>query len=348
MDKTSGTNLDLSIRMENYLKHYVRENLIPYRFLNFDRLTKLSKCIGLIGPRGSCKSLTAAAMGIVDYLIPGYKLISNMEIKWALKMANYIVGYQSNELDQAEFLNFDIEDSVAVMVDEVNIEFSEARRSITNRNLIFNKILQQLRKKKMNLIYTVQHEMWVDNRLRYQTDFFIRCQDICLKPGGIYLPYDFGEFATWTIYDMSGYLGQGSYQETGKPVIENWKIPSKRWWGCYDTDLIQGEDGGIYGGPVSGGPVELKRSEYIVRESENNALIFDTLKQLHDDGIDELPSHKLYKMLGVTTHKGKVYVGKILKGMGIEYHTWNKHYVIPAADLDRPETMKVPELVATT
>lgn len=344
MGKTTGVNLDLSLRMENYLKQYVRETVIPYRFLNYDRLVKLSKCIGLIGPRGSCKSLTAAAMGIIDYLIPGYELISNMEIKWALKLADYIVGYRSTELDQAEFLNFDTRDNVAVMIDEVNIEFSEARRSSTNRNLIFNKILQQLRKKKMNLVYTVQHEMWVDNRLRYQTDFFIRCQDICLKPGGIYLPFEFGEFATWTIYDMSGFLGQGSYQETNKPVIENWKVPTKKWWGCYDTSLIQGEEQQSYG-RVQGDEISLQRSEYIVKQEENVATVMDTIKSLHDDGIELIKTNVLYDLLGIKTQKGKIYVGKILKDMGIKYQTWNKSFKIPTADLNKPETMRVPKEV---
>jgi len=64
--ETSKINLDLSIKRESCLKQYVREQVIPQRFINYGRNTKLSKCIGIIGPRGSCKSITASAMGIID------------------------------------------------------------------------------------------------------------------------------------------------------------------------------------------------------------------------------------------------------------------------------------------
>lgn len=328
-------------RKAAYLKRFISEYIIPFRFLNHGRLTKLAKCIGLIGPRGSCKSLSASAMNIIDYMVPGYNVISNMEIAWGLHIGGLDAIYQSEKLDKAAVTNFDIEDKTVLMVDEVNLEFSEARRSMTNRALIFNKILQQLRKRKINLIYTVQHEMWIDSRLRWQTDFFIRTKDVCLQPGGLYLPYDFGEWAAWTIFDMSGYLGQGAFADTQRPVIENWRFHGKPWWNSYNTDQIQG----IEDEPATADGIKLKRAEYIVQEENNLAIIQDTIMDLHNQGISTIETAKLYEILGIHDHKGKTYLGKILKELGVQYQDWTGCYKIPDIDLDKPETMKIPKEV---
>lgn len=274
------------MNLESYLKRYVRENLLTEkrnRFFNWGKLKKLSKCIGLIGPRGSCKSVAAAAIGILDGLVPGFKVISNMAIKWGVKLGDYIVGYASEDLDKAALLNFDIDSDVWIVVDEVNIEFSEARRSTTNRNLIFNKILQQLRKRKLNLIYTTQHEMWIDNRLRFQTDVFIKTRDICLQPGGIYLPYEFGEWAEWNIYDMAGILGKGSYADHGIKYAQGLRFNARRWWNTFDTLEIQGEDESIYG-KGQFGQMEYQQTE----EAKNMGWIWEKVQHLIENYEAEL------------------------------------------------------------
>lgn len=337
-------NLSQSIKKESFLKRYISENVYPKRFLNFGRNTKLSKCIGIIGPRGSCKSIAASAMGIMDYLIPGYKLISNMNVRYAVKLGDLLAIYESAELDKMELLKFNFEDNVAALIDEVNIEFSEARRSMTNRNLIFNKLLQQLRKRAMNLIYTVQHEMWIDNRLRWQTDIFIKTKDVCLKPGGIYLPYDFGEYASWKIYDMMGIFGQGTYPETMKPVIEDWRFHAKRWWGTFDTKQIQGLDAENYGKDED--DIKIKRTEHVIQTERNYAEVYDIMQKLNNEGITSIKTDELWKKLNVTTHKAKIYVSKILKEMGVIYAPWAKSYTIPETNLDRPETLKKVEVPA--
>ncbi len=340
-------NLAQSIKQENYLKSYVADRVIPQRFINFGRNTKLSKCIGLIGPRGSCKSIGAAAMGIIDYLIPGSKLISNIEVKWGLRLGDFLVGYASEELDKMEMMKFNIEENVAVLIDEVNIEFSEARRSMTNRNLIFNKILQQLRKRSLNVIYTVQHEMWIDNRLRYQTNVFIKTQDVCMMPGGIHLPYDLGEYASWKVFDMSGIFGQGSYVDTHVPVIDGWNFSAKQWWNTFDTKQVQGIEQAAYGGDGEH-PLWLKRSGEIEREENNNAQLSDLILDLHNKGITEVPSEKMYASFGITAIQDKKNLGAQLKKLGIQYIAWKKAYRISNVDLENPETMRVPKEALAT
>ena len=335
-------NLAQSIKLENYLKSYVADRVIPQRFINFGRNTKLSKCIGLIGPRGSCKSIAAAAMGIIDYLIPGSKLISNMEVKWGLRLGDLLVGYRSEDLDKMELMKFNIEENVAVLIDEVNIEFSEARRSMTNRNLIFNKILQQLRKRSLNVIYTVQHEMWIDNRLRYQTNVFIKTQDVCMMPGGIHLPYDFGEYASWKVFDMSGIFGQGSYVDTHVPVIDGWSFSAKQWWNTFDTKQIQGIDQDEYG-KYGAEPMTFKRSGEIIAAGNNSRVLLDTIQELHDKGFTWVDSEDFYKLVGAETRTMRNELGSILKGYGI--YNRNNRFNIPDIDLANPETMRVPEEV---
>lgn len=258
MAVTTEINYSKSIKRESSIKKFVRGVLLPApanRYFNWGRNVKLSKCIGIIGPRGSCKSLSAAAISVMDGFVPGYKVVSNMGIRWGIKLGDYAVGYSSQDLDKAALLNFDIESNLFIVTDEVNIEFSEARRSMTNRNLIFDKIIQQLRKRSLNVIYTVQHEMWIDNRLRWQTDIFIKCKDICLKPGGLHLPFDFGEFADWRIYDMTGIFGHGAYQDTGRPLVDECRFHGKQWWGTYDTNQIIGGD------EIQYGSMDIKRTK---------------------------------------------------------------------------------------
>jgi len=333
------TSLSLSTKRESFLKEYIATNVLPQRFINYGRNTKLSKCIGIIGPRGSCKSIAAAAMSIMDYLVAGWIVISNMEVKWGVRLGDLIAGYQSEELDKMALMKFDIKDKVAVLIDEVNIEFSESRRSMTNRNLIFNKILQQLRKRQMNMVYTVQHEMWIDNRLRWQTDLFIKTKDVCMKPGGIYLPYDFGEYASWKMFDMSGIFGQGSYSDTLTPIIDDWWFSAKRWWNTFNTNEIQGLDQDDYAGASAGG-IELKRNSDIVKQEGNTSVLFDLFQEAHDNEYKFIEAKDLFRTVGATTKAGKDLVGSMIREMGIRYNQHRRAYVVPEFDLEKPETMK--------
>lgn len=330
----SKTDLNQSIKRESFLKRYISENVLPYRFINFGRNTKLSKCIGLIGPRGSCKSLGAAAMGIMDYLVPGYSLISNMDVKWGLNFKGDIIGYKSEKLDKMEFLKFKMDDRIAVLIDEVNIEFSEARRSMTNRNLIFNKILQQLRKRQMNVIYTVQHEMWIDNRLRWQTDVFIKTMDICLRPGGIHLPYEFGEYASWKVFDMSGIFGQGTYTETMKPLIDGWRFNGKKWWNTFDTNEIQGimED--------SYGKMEGQQPSVVEAEANKWGWLADKVKILHEQGINEIPSVRLSQYIG---QELTAKIRGMLKVYGVYYDALKQAYIVDGFDLENTQSINKPK-----
>lgn len=222
-----------------HLKRLFSERVLDERFINFFPNTQLSKVIGFIGPRGSMKSLSASAMTIIDYLVPGYNVWSNMNINWGVDYLGQKLLYNTQDLNKHKMMNFNLSNGL-VFIDEINLEFSEARRSMTKQNLTFNKLLQQIRKKQINLIYTVQSELWIDNRLRWQTDIFIKCEDTRMRAGGNRLPYEFGEIGVWTVFDMSGMLGAGSYYHTQRPV-KTFKFYGKQWWNTFDTFETQAD-----------------------------------------------------------------------------------------------------------
>lgn len=259
-------------------------------------------------------------MGILDYLVPGYQVISNMALKWGLQIGDDLLTYNSQDLDKAALLKFDIERQSTVIIDEVNIEFSEARRAITNRNLIFNKIMQQLRKRELNVIYTVQHEMWIDTRLRWQTDMYIKCQDICLKPGGLFLPFDLGEILEWRIYDMRGWLNQGAYQETGEPIT-GWRFPGKPWFDTYDTLEIQGEDELTYG-----------QSPHIKEQIDKWGWLDALVAGWNADGITDLTPDQLVRGLQTPLNKE---IRDQLRIRGVVWNNSSQTYRIDDFNLER-------------
>lgn len=342
MAEKTKIKFERSLEREHSLKHLISERILPDRFINFGRLTKLSKCIGFIGPRGSMKSLSTAAMSIIDYLVPGYNVFSNMDIAWGLNLGDYSVGYASKPLDRADLYAFDVSNGLLV-IDEPNMEFSEARRSMTNQNLTFNRIIQQLRKKQLNMIYAVQHEMWVDDRLRYQTDVFISCKDILLKPGNINLPYDFGTYCEWTIYDMSGFLGKGTFDETGEPHSLV-KFYGKRWWNTYDTNQIQAEEDIKYGSFNQPRSKEIPMSveEVALRDTVQSTLIDIVNSNAETIGESELLSILDKKVEFIVTPES---LSDTLKSnswiSGVKYSSGKKYYLLRKTVINKRERMLV-------
>lgn len=331
-----------SVAQEAILKRFVREHIFPSRFINCGRNTRLSKCIGFTGYRGSGKSLAAAAMAIIDYMVQGYTVWSNMGIQYGLEVGGFQVAYASQPLDKADVLKLRLGKGL-VVVDEVNVEFSEARRSQTNRNLQFNGLLQQLRKRQLDMIYTTQHEMWVDNRLRFQTDVFIQCQDVLLKPGNARFQHaDFGELCEWTIYDMTGILGKGSYLQTQQPAGV-FRFRAKHWWNTYDTNQVQGEGQESYGkDPKQSSQPSVERAGHIVAAEDEFGWMFDKIQELHDMGLQRISHDELYEILHLPNVPAS---GRILTQLNLSYDRQHKEYRIPTADLKRPETMRIGRII---
>jgi hypothetical protein len=274
-----------------------------------------------------------------------------MGINWRYDFPHgkYRVGYLTHDLDKADMFKLAM-GSGMMFIDEINMELSEARRSMTNRNLNFNKVIQQLRKKELNLIYTVQHEMWVDDRLRYQTDIFIKCQDVVLKPGGMSLPFDFGTMCEWTIFDMSGHLGKGSYYETQQP-FGTLKFYGKHWWHAYDTKERQGLEEEVYGKSQQLNQLNIEPSGTVLEAQSQWGWLYDKLEELlasyagDDDENIVIEAPVLQSYLGVDENMWSIVSRQIWKmvpgldkrGQGTPRSPY--YYIFPIHSFDRPKTM---------
>jgi uncharacterized coiled-coil protein SlyX len=211
--------------------------------------------IGLVGLRGDGKSGSGAVIALLDYMLNNNPVWSNMAIRTAIRVEDEtaismthgvlhhggVVTYTSQELDKEGLLRFDPSyHEGCYFIDEINMEFAEARRSMSNTNLFMDRVAQQLRKYQNSMIYTVINEMFIDARIRELTDIFIRCEDTALSVEGLNHHKQPGIDFKWTIYPMSGYLcgRENSYYLTKKPLPPVY-LHFEPWRGIYDDKLAQ-------------------------------------------------------------------------------------------------------------
>ena len=213
-----------TVSYEDIVKQTVRALFRRYH-LNRDWI------IGLVGDRGSGKSLGGANIAIRDFAMNNEPLWSNMNIGLGVAVSDDIsklfglekglVVYQSEHIEKQSFLALDGRyEGGCLFFDEFNLEYGEARRSSANVNLMTDRAIQQLRKLQCGLIYTVLSEMYVDTRIRENTDLFIRCSDVAFKPENLRQKMRQGVQFEWLIYPMTPKLfGFGkTYADTGKPI----------------------------------------------------------------------------------------------------------------------------------
>lgn len=213
--------------------------LLPHPIFSIkaDRhLKNQSIIIGLIGPRGGGKSVGGARLTILDYMLAGYKVWSNMEIGFGFQVNGHIKELRSKSLNKLELGELDtVYSNGLLFVDEVNAYIADARRSMSEESLAFSYILQQIRKRKLNIIWTAQSEAHCDERLRWQTDIYIVCNDVSVVRRGCGI----GELSHWKAYDAHGLV-------TGKlnknPVFYEGVIWNKPWWNSFSTWKLQGAD----------------------------------------------------------------------------------------------------------
>lgn len=206
--------------------------------------------IGLIGERGGGKSGTAAAIAITNFLVKGIPVYSNMPIrikptisdgeaqKYGLNKGGGVL-YESQPLDAEALVMFDdmFKDS-CIVADEINKVLSNSRRFMSNTNLWFNNVSEQLRKLHASLIYTVINEMSVDSQLRSLTDLFIRCEDTAITPEGLAHKKEPGMNFKLTLYPMSRIINGQSYYQTHKALPPVY-FQFGRFRGVYNDKLAQ-------------------------------------------------------------------------------------------------------------
>ena len=202
---------------------------------NYRNLRGRSLVIGYVGPRGSGKSVGAARTVILDYMLRNKKVWSNMQIGFNLVNNGNSDSMASIPLDRLSMEELDqIYSDGIIYVDEVNL-MMEARRSMSQGNLMFSYILQQLRKRRLTIIWSAQSEMHCDDRLRFQTDIIISCEDLAITNPRC----EIGSLSKWKAYDFSGIVKGKSHRNQKDMLFYEGIESNKPFWNTYSTWEIQ-------------------------------------------------------------------------------------------------------------
>ena len=285
--------------------------------------------IGLIGDRGSGKSLGGSNIAIRDFMMNGEPCWSNMQMKLNVAVsdgiARYygnpqggIITYQSEYLEKEKFIYLDSRYEGGVLFfDEFNLEYGEARRSASNVNLMTDRAVQQLRKIQCGLVYTVINEMYMDPRVRENTDVFIRCQDVALNPHNLSNRMEQGRVFEWLVYPMTARVaGNGNtFKETKKPVGPI-RITLGDMWGSIDTYERQAVGQRKYTETKSLTPVELKEESASIIEKDKWSWLYSKIEEFYKKHIDdgdyiEIASSELRREFGVSPEMWGSVVRKI-------------------------------------
>lgn len=185
------------------------------------------------GFRGAGKSLNMtywAARALID----GRRVLSNMQVGpfKAVYPDGKVRTLGSEPLDWNAMLKLEegIEDCV-VCIDELQ-NYLSARTSMTIRNRIMMAMLQQLRHRRLDLMYTVKTVQWLDPQARnVETDILAMCEDVSKKntstPKGAYFDVD--------MYDISGFwTSKPAWPGQGDPKL-SYNLHGKKFWDIYQS-----------------------------------------------------------------------------------------------------------------
>lgn len=137
--------------------------------------------IGLIGARGSGKTLTMTKFLYNDY-VNGAKIFTNYGLRFGRKSSAMIVPLDRKFFDDYRQSNFNI-NNASIGIDEAHV-FIDSRSSMSRKNKMFSRFITQSRKRDVNLYYTTQDISMetfltsgqVDLRLRKLTDYLVFCR----------------------------------------------------------------------------------------------------------------------------------------------------------------------------
>ena len=275
--------------------------------------------IGTVGLRGDGKSGTDAVISLVDFMLEGKPVWSNLDIaadiaiddqmasKYGLNSGG-VASFRSEPLDKEALLKLDGRYSKGCLhIEEINIQYANTRRAMANTNIDFNAVCQQLRHDETSLVYNVIDEMFVDSQLRTMTDIFIKCEDTAYSVDGLERKQIPGKVIKWTLFPMSGYLvgRENSYYRTKKPMPPVF-FRLEGFWGIYDDKVSQRK--GVYSTSLKTKTGELKaeitaKSSPLLEEYYARwGWLAQAAQELKKSGIDKLPYYELWKRLKPLLH----------------------------------------------
>lgn len=270
-----------------------------FKYLFKRKNIKKDLILGFVGERGGGKSGSAAVTTILDFMMDGIPCYSNMKIgmrvpipdelanKFGIPWGQYGI-MKSLPLDMPALLRFDLKyKNSVIFIDEINVEVSEARRSMTNTNLFSNRLGQELRHLESSLIFTAISEMHIDGRLRDLVDCFVKCSDTCNTRDGIERGKPPGIDFKWIVYYMSTCFDGTTYNETKHPSIECF-FHFKPWRGIYDDKEFQGEGMMKYGYSLKDLTESSKPKETLIDASKDWTWLNNLIEQYRQAGLSEI------------------------------------------------------------
>ena len=305
-----------------------------------DYLANLSLCVSLIGPRGSGKSVGATAIGVTDGLLAGRRVVSNLPLAVKVRYKDCSKVFESEDLDAVMMLSVNDFDQnygdCMMVVDEVNLALADSLRSTSNQALDFSYILQQMRHRNLNFIFTTQNEMWQTNRMRYQVDLYIACSDNAMRSGGKPKKEDIGRKSHWDLHDVSGLI-------TGKVLhddLRTFKVPPYKeviawnvpYWNCYSTDLMQKREKFARKQEQESKEIgfDEEHLERLAREYQTPASLLNKCINL---GIETMLKADTWAALGITDDRAmQTKVGSILTKLGCQskHNSTGHYYIFPS------------------
>jgi len=271
----------------------MRFNRPWFSIYNYRNLRNRSLVIGFVGPRGSGKSVGAARTVILDYMLKGKTVWSNMEIGFFNHANGSSAAKKSQSLDRLTLGELDeVYNNGIIYVDEVNL-MMEARRSMSQENLMFSYILQQLRKRRLTIIWSAQSEMHCDDRLRFQTDIIISCNDLSITNPKC----EIGSLSKWKAYDFSGIVKGKTHGNSKDMLFYEGVESNKPFWNSYSTWEIQ---------DVNANTRKDEQNEEADKYAAELAADFNK-------GLDRIHSRELWKRFDLINKRGmQILVGQKL------------------------------------
>ena len=329
------------ITKEDVLKLIIIKMINRGNYLFYKPHLKREYVLGTVGDRGGGKSGSDAVISIVDFMLRGKPVWSNMLIEYDILVddelaqqeglnSGGLVHYESLPIEKDKLLKLDeTYRKGCLVIEEINVQFSNVRRFMSNTNIESNELYQQLRKFETSLIYNVIDEMFVDPQLRALTDIFIRTYDTAFDLDSLLRHKKPGLDFCWQVYSYSGYLNgeQARYALTHKSSKCFFKFAP--WHGVYDS--MQHQIKGVYS--LNKREKEAAEKQKLLVESSDEMedtvnewqWLIDNVRRLKNSGIEYLEASQLWQVLEVVEHGYTPnYMGKILPGFGIKRHHQNK------------------------
>lgn len=238
--------------------------------------------------------------------------------KWCRPSAGF-VGRKTLPLDwdALYMLSEDLEHGT-VIIDEAQY-FSDSRSALSLKNKLLNAIVMQVRKRSLNLLYSVKQGDWVDKRLTYETDVEVDCMDVSRTQWGRERNIPSGEMIRCTYWDLSGVITGHSFNPKNpysRPFRTGMWHRMHMFWGSYDTSkAIELEEMMT---PVKmdmkARVISNKQSEDDIRES-----LYHVARHIRDGGTTEIATRDFQNVANKMGIDGSMqYLGRFLTDMGIE------------------------------